>query len=158
MKVEVKNKSQENNSVLLVDEVGVEKWFPLAERVKMQYVSLGEAEATVDMEKGVVTYLKMDKAPFVGKTKPGFVSRPKQDTQKSFRGNFGKPEPSVGSNEPEPEKKFYKTKHMVFEDLTGEELRVALDAACAKNWVIATQTHFAEGKWNAVIYYKVKPE
>ena len=43
MKVNVKEKSVEQNSVLLADESGVEEWFPLADNVKMQYVSIGEA-------------------------------------------------------------------------------------------------------------------
>jgi len=154
LKVNVKGKSGENNSVLLEDEFGIEQWFPLADNVKMQYISIGKAEATVDMENEVVTYLKMDKsAP--RKAGPTF-----KKPQKTFGGNFGKPKPS---SEPEPEemqdeRKFYKTKHIVLEDLTSEELRIALDKASELNWVIATQTHFIDGKWYAVIYYKVKPE
>jgi len=141
MKVTVQEKSEENNSVLLADAIGVSKWFKLADRVKMSYVSLGEAEATVDREGEVVTYLKMEKSS-------GFGSKPKGNTQKSFGSKTEKPE----------EKKFYKTKHLVLEKLSAEELRTALDIASEQNWVIATQTHFVDGKWNAVIYYKVKPE
>jgi len=142
MKIEVKAKSEAKNSVLLVDQIGIEKWFKLGEKVKMQYVGLGEAEVSIDSENDVVTYLKMNKP-----SKSGFGYKT-TNTQKSFGGNLEKPD----------EKKFYKTRHLVLENLTGEELRTALDTACDQNWVIATQTHFAEGKWNAVIYYKVKPE
>ena len=102
------------------------------------------------MENSEVTYIKMDKAT------PRKAGPTSQKTQKTFGGNFGKPKPK--SEEPEEQKKFYKTKHMVLEDLTGEELRAALDAASEHNWVIATQTHFIDGKWYAVVYYKVKPE
>lgn len=148
MKATVKAKSEENNSVLLVDESGAEEWFTLAEHVKMTYVRTGVAEVTVNQEDGLVTFLKMD-------------SPPKKYPQKS---GFGKPaQKSFGQNSPKPgeeseERKFYKTKHLVFENLSTEELRTALDLACEQNWVIATQTHFAAGKWAAVVYYKVKPE
>jgi len=152
MKVNVKNKSFENNSVLLADEDGAEKWFPLADNVKMQYISIGKAEATVDIENEVVTYLKMDK-PAPRKAGSTF-----QKPQKTFGGNFGKPVEKPEPTEENGEKKFYKTKHIVLEGLTGEELRAGLDVACLHNWVIATQTHFVDGKWYAVIYYKVKPE
>lgn len=159
MKVNVVEKSVSNNSVLLADEDGAEKWFPLAERVNMKYVSIGKAEATVDIENEQVTYLKMEKK--VAKAGPTF-GKP----QKTFGQNFEKPiEKPAGTNLPtgytpvqEPEKKFYKTKHIVLEKLTGEELTIALDAASKSHWVIATQTHIVDGKWYAVIYYKVKPE
>ena len=141
MKVNVKEINNTANSVLLADEHGTESWFVLQEQVKMQYVALGDAEASIDMNLNQVSYLKMDKAP--AKT-PGF-SKPNQ--------GFGKSTPTQTE-----EKKFYKTKHLVLEGLTGEELRTALDAASEQNWVIATQTHLAEGKWYAIIYYKVPPQ
>jgi len=143
MKVMVKAKSEEKNSVLLGDEHGMEQWFTLADRVNMTYIHPGPAEATVDIAKNVVTYLKMEKS----QAKPGF--KPKT--------GFG-PAPTKPESAPQEEKKFYKTKHMVLEGLTGEELRTGLDIASDQNWVIATQTHFVDGKWYAVIYYKVKPE
>ena len=126
--------------VNLEDGNGVSKWVNLADWVKPNFVKLGDAEVTIKDD--LVTFLKMaeSKATF-GKT------------QKSSGGNFGEP-----SKNEEPEKKFYKTKHMVLENLTTEELRIALDTASEQNWVIATQTHFVDGKWSAVIYYKVKPE
>ena len=148
MKVNVKGKSGEKNAVLLADDDGNEQWFSLADKVDMKYVSIGKAEATVDMENEQVTYIKMEKkAPKAG---PTFGK-----TQKTFGGNFEKPKPK---SEPEEEKKFYKTKHIVLEGLTAEELRAALDKASEMNWVIATQTHFINSLWYAVIYYKVKPE
>ena len=148
MKVNVKGKSGENNAVLLEDEGGNEQWMPLADNVKMQYVSIGKAEVTITDE--LVTYLKMEKkTPKAGPT----FGKP----QKTFGSNFEKPVEKKPT-EPEEEKKFYKTKHIVLEGLSGEELRAGLDAASAHNWVIATQTHFIDGKWYAVIYYKVKPE
>ena len=151
MKATVKQISKENNSVLLVDADGAEQWFNLAEQVKILYVKLGEAEVTVDQEAGEVTYLKMEKAP----QKSGF----NKPAQKSFGQNPAKPaQAPIQPTPPEEEKKFYKTKHIVLENLTGEELRIGLDLASEQNWVIATQTHLVEGKWYAVIYYKVKPE
>ena len=147
MKVNVKGKSGENNAVLLEDEGGNEQWFSLADNVDMKYVSIGKAEVTIDEEE-LVTYIKMEKkTPKAGPT----FGKP----QKTFGGNFGKPKQK--SEEPE-EKKFYKTKHIVLEGLTAEELKTALDNASKENWVIATQTHFIDGKWYAVIYFKVKPE
>ncbi len=149
MKVNVKGKSGEENAVLLEDEDGTEQWFPLADNVDMKYVSMGKAEVTIGVDQDV-TYIKMEKK--TPKAGPTFGK-----TQKTFGTNFEKPKPK--SEEPkEEEKKFYKTKHIVLEGLTGEELRAGLDAASAHNWVIATQTHFIDGKWYAVIYYKVKPE
>ena len=145
MKANVKEKNVEDNSVLLEDESGNEQWFPLSERVKMQYVSIGKAEVTCDMVNLEVTYLKMDK-PAAHFQKP-------QKPQKTFGENFTKPKPKE-----EEERKFYKTKHIVLEGLTGEELKTALDVASANNWVIATQTHFVDGKWYAVIYYKQPPQ
>jgi len=144
MKVNVKAKSEKNNSVLIEDEAGVEKWFPLADRVKMQYVGIGSAEVTLNREAEEITYLKMDKS---------VPAKPAQTPQKTFSENFQLKKPGEAT-----EKKFYKTKHLVLENLTGEQLRIALDAACANNWVIATQTHFVDGKWQAVVYYKQPPE
>ncbi len=150
MKVNVKGKSGENNAVLLEDEEGNEQWFPLADNVDMKYVSVGKAEVTIGVDQDV-TYIKMEKkAPKAG---PTFGK-----TQKTFGANFEKPVEKPEPKKEEEEKKFYKTKHIVLEGLTGEELTASLDAASQNNWVIATQTHFIDGKWYAVIYYKVKPE
>lgn len=127
--------------VNLEDAIGVSKWVDLAEWVKSSYVKLGNAEVTIKEDQ--VSFLKMaDSKPTFGKP------------AKSFGGNFDE----TPKNSEEPEKKFYKTKHVVLENVTAEELRVALDMACANHWVIATQTHFVNGKWSAVVYYKVKPE
>ena len=148
MKVKVKEIDANSGGVLLEDEHGTESWFTLGEKVKIMYVKLGDAEATVDITNNQVTYLKMEK-----------VSGSYQKPANSFGGNSKKPEqfPVVRPGETE-EKKFYKTKHFVVEGLTGPELQAALDSNCAEHWVIATQTHFVDGKWYAVIYYKVKPE
>lgn len=124
--------------VNLEDAVGVSKWVDLAEWVKSSFVKLGNAEITI--KEDLVTFLKMTES----------------------KSTFEKPAKKFGENFDETpkneERKFYKTKHIVVENLTKEELRVALDNACANHWVIATQTHFVNGKWSAVIYYKVKPE
>ncbi len=137
--------------VNLEDGNGVSQWVNLAEWVKPNFVKLGDAEVTIKEDQ--VTFLKMSEAPKTfGKT------------QKSFGGNFGgtgaPPPQSSGYPKASPpeEKKFYKTKHLVLENMTAEELKTQLDVASEQNWVIATQTHFVGGKWNAVIYYKVKPE
>ena len=145
MKVKVKEINAQNNSVLLEDEHSTESWFTLQEQVKIQYVGLGDAEATIDMKLNQVSYLKMNKAvPKAG----GF--------QKKTTG-FGSQVPVERPGESQTqEKKFYKTKHVVLEGLTGEKLRIALDAASDTNWVIATQTHFVDGKWYAVVYIKYK--
>jgi len=138
MKVEVKEIDEAKNSVLLECE-GQQEWFVLADAVKMQYVRLGIAEATVDMIEKKCSYLKMEKSGF--KKSSGFGKLKDKTFPKA-----------------EQEKKFYKTKHLVLSNMSDEELRIALDTACSNKWVIATQTHFVDGKWNAVIYYKVKPE
>jgi len=129
----------EDGKVTLQDETGAQGEFALGEKVKPEFIKVGTAEVSLNPGRDTVTYIKMDSA------KPVFGGKPKA-------AGFGKPK-----EEPE-EKKFYKTKHLVFSDLSDEDLRKALDLASEQNWVIATQTHREKGKWCAVIYYKVKPE
>lgn len=58
------------------------------------------------------------------------------------------PQPNYLGSPKEP------TKHMVIENVTGEELRKALNLASEQFTVFATQTHIENGKWYAVIFMR----
>lgn len=145
MKVKVKEIDEAKNSVLLEDEHGTDSWFALGEKVKMMYVKIGDAEATVDVGTMHVTYLKMEK-----------VSSDFQKSANSFGGKSEKKDEFPVVKPGQQEGKYYKTKHKVIENVTGQELETALDLIASQNWVIATQTHFVDGKWSAVVYIKYK--
>jgi len=138
MKVTVQNVN--GREVTVTDEAGVEATFPLADAVKSEYVRTGEAEISLNPEKTMVTYLKMEGKSF-----------PKKST--GFQ-----PKPSSGLPTQTP-KEFWVSQVKVFEGVTPTEMELAINEFSRQEWVIATQMFpkgNAEGKYDLFITYKVK--
>uniref|UniRef100_A0A6M3JGN4 Uncharacterized protein n=1 Tax=viral metagenome TaxID=1070528 RepID=A0A6M3JGN4_9ZZZZ len=57
----------------------------------------------------------------------------------------------------EEEKKFWVSKVEVFKNLSLEQLRDTLNAFYKQRWVVATQVFKDGEKYDAIAYYKEKP-
>ncbi len=109
------------------------EWFQLAEYIEAKYIPKSEAQVSVTIEGDVVTFLKREK------------SAQAPHTQAPQGGTFQQ----ASNFKPENN-----TKHVVGDGLSSEDLNATLDRISSENNVIATQTHFRDGKWAYVCYMK----
>jgi len=125
---------------------GSEKLFKIVAPAKVEYAKLGMASISIVNDE--ITYLRSGESSFT--PKPNF---PKKQYNNSF---------SQGSDY----KVEKRTKHLVVEGLSSEELNTLLDESSEYKEVFATNPFFYDTgivengkkihKWSAVIYFKEK--